>query len=79
MYFPNMREETSPSKTGYFKSACSGELSFGFTQRLAPGITGVLSLSARNESAKFDGTGTRGTSNGTEQEWLFALPLQLRF
>lgn len=77
-FLPHRHEETL-SITGYHRSSSMVQAKIGLSRPLGPSSSASLSLSARYERSTYSGTGTRGSTNGAETDWTFALPLEVRF
>jgi nucleoid-associated protein YgaU/cytochrome c-type biogenesis protein CcmH/NrfG len=78
VFLPHRTREKSTT-TGFHTSSLSLELGAGIGRRFGKSTEASLGLKARMEMSSFDGTGSRGSSNGRERELLVTLPLEVRF
>lgn len=78
LFLPHSHEETGVT-TGFHHNSFAAELATGISHSIGKSATASLSLSARYEQSSYGGTGTRGSINGKDSDWIFSLPMQVRF
>ena len=76
--FPFSHRETAET-TGSYASGLLIEPALSFGYRLREFFEIGVGISARLQSFRFTGSGTRGTIDSTESMWTFSAPVEFRF